>query len=152
MSNHLIASLIESISTCSGDLNEALLNTAFCFEKIQNMPSEVWPECVKDAVFDRSEVLELKAELVNFINTQYVDSAFLASAVWALGKTAEESDKEILISKLSECLNNNSMALYQIACVLGELGEQVLGRESSILDVSDNNIKVQQYIDSKGVS
>jgi hypothetical protein len=160
---NLVSKIISTLEA-SDPLNtqEALLQTAFIFEKFRGVGANLTPEKqieslgwtseVANESFSEMDVTTLKAALVRYIE-QIPEDESASSALWALGKLMDVSTKDIFISALMKYLNGDAGSLYQAMIGLDNIGEGAFfGKtKTSILNTEEKNRHLaKMYLEEKG--
>jgi hypothetical protein len=125
----------------SDELNEAILDGAFVFEKHRGVPPAGWSEEVVTTPVTDADVHRLKAALVEFTDRGGHGS-------WSLGKAYDPSLIPVFCRVMRRELDGDGYELYQAMIALDNLGEDVFARRSlmSNLDVDDNRALARAYL------
>jgi len=119
----LVDQIIAALRTAQGsELNEALLDAAFLFEKARGLTlAHTWSKAVVDAAITEADTARLKAAVVEFVERG-------GDGLWTLGKCDDPELKPLFIRVLQQELDGDPGKLYQTMIALHNLGERVFGR------------------------
>src|SRR5579883_2447070 len=145
-------SLVNSIITTlvnkdKENLEEAILNAFFLFEKFRGVKACGWTQEVIDVDISIEKVKRLQDALMNFIKEE-LDNPIISSAIAALGNLNDKKLKTVLIEIMENVIDINPDALYQAMIALDCIGEDVFGSKTSrsSLETKENERLARLYI------
>ncbi len=142
----LIKDLCDELADKEKCSQETFLKVAYVFENYRGFPDDAWPEDVKSINVDKYDFLLLKDCLQERISTE-TDVQLVATAIWAFGKAAEESDKGYLSTLLARYVDQDGNITYQVMCALGNIGIKIFENGGgSVLDVEVNRAAARKYL------
>jgi len=120
----------------SDELNKAILDSAFVFEKHRGVPPAGWSEEVVATPVTDADVQRLKAALVEFIDRGGHGS-------WSLGKAYDPSLIPVFCRVLRRELDGggDGHELYQAMIAVDNLGEDVFGDRSLMTHLDDDDYR-----------
>ncbi len=111
-------------SSLDEGLQERILEAALLIEKFRGLKGCAGISAAVDAAsVSETEIAEMKSALMHFASFRRGDSN-AASVLWALGKFQDKSLTGFFLNEMREHLAAcRHLALWQIDCALGDIGE-----------------------------
>jgi hypothetical protein len=140
--SRIIAVLDAAYAAEGADVDNALLDAAFLFEKASGLPPSAWSDEVLQATPTPEAMARLRHAVVAFVERTAVGT-------WTLSKCNDPTLKPLFVALLRRQLHGDAGVLFQTMIALSNLGERIFPTGSaSILDEELNRTLAGRYLAS----